>query len=170
MLKKHPELLYYGIANSIFGECCIIFDNDSVFAIGFDQNGEVAPKDLFSRFPRTIFIPNQEKSEALCRKIFNNPENIQLNPIGSDFQLSVWKELQNVKSGTTSTYGDIAKHIGNPKAVRAVASAIGANPVAWLIPCHRIVKSDGSIGGFHWGSAIKKRMLDYEKKSMSVNN
>ena len=96
---------------------------------------------------------------------FDNPfdrEECTLHLWGTDFQLSVWKALLFVEKGTTATYSDIARLIGKPRALRAVGTAVGKNPVAVVIPCHRIIRSDGNIGNYHYGVEIKKCMLFWE--------
>jgi AraC family transcriptional regulator of adaptative response/methylated-DNA-[protein]-cysteine methyltransferase len=82
---------------------------------------------------------------------------------GSNFQVRVWEALLKIPPGATATYGDIAKFIGQPKASRAVGSAVGANLVSFLIPCHRVIRGDGSIGGYRWGPERKKVMLAWER-------
>jgi AraC family transcriptional regulator of adaptative response/methylated-DNA-[protein]-cysteine methyltransferase len=77
--------------------------------------------------------------------------------------LKVWETLNQIQSNTTTTYADIADLIGKPKAVRAVGTAVGANPIAYLIPCHRVIRTDGTLGGYRWGLEVKKKMLAYEK-------
>ncbi len=95
------------------------------------------------------------------RKDFDLP----LLMLGTDFQKQVWNELLNVNYGETATYLDIAKRIDNPKAVRAAASANGANAIALVIPCHRIIESNGKLGGYGGGLAVKKRLLNLEAKN-----
>jgi AraC family transcriptional regulator of adaptative response/methylated-DNA-[protein]-cysteine methyltransferase len=82
--------------------------------------------------------------------------------IGSDFQLKVWESLLKIPMGKLTTYGTIAKQIGNPKAARAVGTAIGSNPVAFLIPCHRIIQSSGITGGYMWGPTRKTAIIGWE--------
>ena len=94
------------------------------------------------------------------RKNFDHIELLDLG--GTDFQKSVWKALLEIPYGQTSSYKQIANLIGNPKAVRAVGTACGNNPFLIIIPCHRIVKSDGSLGGFAYGSEVKKKLLKLE--------
>ena len=77
--------------------------------------------------------------------------------------MKVWNELRNIPFGTTVSYQEVAKRIGEPKAVRAVASAIAENPVAMLIPCHRVIHSDGTIGEYHWGRDLKKKLIEWER-------
>ena len=92
------------------------------------------------------------------------PHNIPLDVQGTAFQESVWQELRKIPEGETRSYADIAAAIGKPKAVRAVGSANGANHVAVLIPCHRVVRSDGTMGGYAYGTEIKERLLEKEAK------
>ncbi len=87
--------------------------------------------------------------------------------VGTDFQRQVWKELMNVKYGKTASYLDLAKRIGNEKAVRAVASANGANSIGLIIPCHRIIESNGGLGGYGWGLPVKKRLLKIESTPLT---
>ena len=84
---------------------------------------------------------------------------------GTDFQKSVWEELINIPYGETRTYKDIAQKINNPKALRAVGTAIGKNPFFIIIPCHRVIRSDGKMGGFAYGLDVKEKLLDLEKNT-----
>jgi AraC family transcriptional regulator of adaptative response/methylated-DNA-[protein]-cysteine methyltransferase len=81
---------------------------------------------------------------------------------GTNFQIQVWKALLRLPSGETTSYGEVARAVGRPGAARAVGSAVGSNPVAWLIPCHRVLRSDGKLGGYHWGPRRKEAMLAWE--------
>ena len=94
------------------------------------------------------------------RKAFTIP----LHLVGTDFQLQVWNELLKIPFGETATYGEIAAALQNPKAYRAVGTAIGDNPVAVLIPCHRVLRTDGTLGGYHWGLEHKVQLLEWEKR------
>ncbi len=82
--------------------------------------------------------------------------------IGSALQIKVWEALMRIPSGKISTYSEIATSIGNPRAVRAVGTAVGRNPVSWLIPCHRAMRKSGGLGGYHWGLTVKRVLLAYE--------
>ena len=154
----------FGFSNSPFGECCIAYSNDGICALTFPETRESAMYDLENRFPETNFRQNDEKVERLARQIFEKGDRPVLNPIGTDFQQSIWRALQRIPAGKTTTYAQIAEAIGRPKAVRAVGTAIGANPIAYLIPCHRVIRSDGGLGGFRWGLECKKKLLEWEKK------
>ena len=85
-----------------------------------------------------------------------------MNPEGTDFQKSVWQALLKIPYGKTSSYKELANEIGKPKAMRAVGTAVGKNPFLIIVPCHRVIKNDGSLGGFAYGSEIKKKLLKIE--------
>ena len=91
-------------------------------------------------------------------------KRVELCLIGSKLQIHVWKALLKIPPGKVTSYTTLAKHIGKPKAIRSVATAIGKNPLCWLIPCHRVLRSNGDLGGYHWGLNIKKNMLSYESQ------
>ena len=93
---------------------------------------------------------------------------IPISMVGTDFQRQVWKALTTVKYGETTSYSDLAKKINNPKAVRAVASANGANSIGLIIPCHRIIESNGGLGGYGGGLPVKKRLLKIEKDNLKI--
>ena len=90
-------------------------------------------------------------------------DEIVLHLYGTDFQIDVWRVLLEIPFGKTSTYSEIAMAINNPRALRAVGTAIGRNPVAILVPCHRVLRTDGGIGGYYWGIEKKKKLLEWEK-------
>jgi len=87
---------------------------------------------------------------------------VPLAVAGGPFDLKVWQALIAIPEGSVATYSHIAEAIGNPKAVRAVGSAVGRNPLAWLIPCHRVLRRDGALGGYHWGLPVKRGLLAWE--------
>ena len=99
---------------------------------------------------------------SLFQRDWNNAEKIKLHLKGTDFQLKVWQALLQIPSGRLSTYGTMAAQLGNPKAARAVGTAIGDNPVAYIIPCHRVIQSGGQPGGYHWGISRKNAIIGWE--------
>lgn len=102
-------------------------------------------------------------AETVARVIFEGYDHeLRLDLRGTDFQVRVWQELLNIPFGQTASYLQVAERLGNAKAVRAVASAIAQNPIAMLIPCHRVVHSDGTTGEYHWGPELKKRLIAWE--------
>lgn len=154
----------FGFSQSPFGECCIVFSNDGICALTFPENHESAQYDIEQRFPETDFVQNDEKAAFFSKLIFQKRERPTIHPIGTEFQQAVWNALQEIPIGDTTTYAKIADTINRPKAVRAVGTAIGANPIAFLIPCHRVIRTDGGLGGYRWGLEIKKMMLEWEKE------
>jgi AraC family transcriptional regulator of adaptative response/methylated-DNA-[protein]-cysteine methyltransferase len=127
--------------------------------------------DLQARFPRAKLIGGDKGFEALVVKVVALVEapgaslDLPLDIRGTAFQHRVWAALRDIPAGTTATYAEIATRIGAPKAVRAVAGACAANPLAVLIPCHRIVRSDGALSGYRWGVARKRALLEREARS-----
>ncbi len=124
------------------------------------------------KYLKTDFIERKDgiilETEKQIEAYFSEKKkdfDIPLLMLGTDFQKQVWDELLKVKYGETATYLDIAKRIGKPRAVRAVASANGANAIALIIPCHRIIETNGGIGGYGGGVDVKKRLLKLENKS-----
>ena len=99
---------------------------------------------------------------------FKNDQPINLLVGGTNFQIKVWQALLNIPFGEVRNYGQIAQSINSPKASRAVGSAVGNNPIALLIPCHRVIKSTGVIGDYHWGSKRKKAILTWEQCRLSA--
>ena len=154
----------FGFSKSPFGECCIVFSNDGICALTFPENHESALYDIEQRFPETDFVQNDEKAAFFSKLIFQKRERPTIHPIGTEFQQAVWSALQEIPIGDTTTYAKIADTINRPKAVRAVGTAIGANPIAFLIPCHRVIRTDGGLGGYRWGLEIKKMMLEWENE------
>ncbi len=96
--------------------------------------------------------------------------DLPLKPEGTDFQKKIWKELLNIPYGRVSTYTEIAYKTGNPKAVRAVGNACKYNPISIIIPCHRVLRKNGGLGGYGGGITAKKKLLELEEKSISLNN
>lgn len=123
-------------------------------------------QDLRVRWPDATYIHNAEMLRPWVMTAFGAKEGAldkaPLYLIGAPFQIKVWEALLRVPSGQVTTYSDIAATVGNPKAVRAVGTAVGRNPVSWLIPCHRALRKSGELGGYHWGLPVKRTMLAYE--------
>lgn len=111
--------------------------------------------EIINKKPRT-----KTKQEIIN---FSKPENYIYDFQGTPFQKQVWKALLKIKRGQTKTYTDIAKMIGKPTAVRAVASAIAKNNIAILVPCHRVIRNDGTLGEYRWGKELKKKLLQSEQ-------
>lgn len=127
---------------------------------------EAAMADMRARWPRASYTHDPEAlapyAAALARPGSQGSEPLRLALIGAPFQMKVWEALLAIPSGHVTTYAEIARVIGNPKAVRAVGTAVGRNPISWLIPCHRAMRRDGGLGGYHWGLGVKRALLAWE--------
>jgi AraC family transcriptional regulator of adaptative response/methylated-DNA-[protein]-cysteine methyltransferase len=134
--------------------------------LAFGENEKELEEQLFHYFPNAKYTRQQSPYFDKIRQLFGQTpkekQAIQLHLKATPFQLSVWDELLKIPPGRLTTYGEIARQIGNPAASRAVGTAVGQNPVAFLIPCHRVVRSDGHIGGYRWGIACKKAIIAWE--------
>ncbi len=166
--KEYKELgknvdITYGYGSTPFGEALIGFTKRGVCYLGFiDDNKE----PIFNRFQeiwaKANLIENDEKAKEYLNKIFVKKEKFDLYVKGTNFQINIWKALLNIPTGTIATYQDIANSINKPKAVRAVASAIGSNHIGFLIPCHRVLAKSGAMSGYRWGIERKKILVAYE--------
>lgn len=131
-------------------------------AFAAEMGEQAAYDDLVKRWPNATFVENPPALGGWVQAAFGQQGETKLFLIGAPFQLKVWEALLSVPSGHVTTYSDIAARIGSPQAVRAVGTAVGRNPVSWLIPCHRSLRKDGQLGGYHWGLPVKRAILAYE--------
>jgi AraC family transcriptional regulator of adaptative response/methylated-DNA-[protein]-cysteine methyltransferase len=120
--------------------------------------------DMTSRWPKANFVENAMRAEEIAKTIFerDGKTEIGLHLLGTPFQIKVWEALLAIPEGRMTTYGTLAARLGDAKASRAVGTAVGRNPVSWLIPCHRVLGSDGALHGYHWGLVRKRSMLAME--------
>jgi len=160
----------YSFSKSPFGEIMTASTEKGVCYMAFAENKENALRDLVNKFPNASFFETKDEFQQNALSIFTKDWSelgtIKLHLKGTDFQLKVWESLLTIPMGKLSTYGNLAKEIGSPKASRAVGTAIGSNPVAFLIPCHRVIQSTGKIGGYMWGSDRKKMMIGWESSKV----
>jgi len=169
--KKMGENLdiVYGFAYSPFGKTMIASTKKGICSLEFyDDSYDDIFNRLVSTWKNANFIQNNKEAQKLLNKIFIEKEKMNLFVKGTNFQINVWKAILNISSGEISTYSEVANLIGKPKAVRAVASAIGANHIGFLIPCHRVISKSAAIGGYRWGINRKKVILAYEENSFNV--
>jgi AraC family transcriptional regulator of adaptative response/methylated-DNA-[protein]-cysteine methyltransferase len=119
---------------------------------------------LARKWPLANLQADHETARSIAHSIFSTTQKSQLrvHVQGTNFQVQVWKALLRLAAGETTSYGALARAVDRPGAARAVGSAVGSNPVAWLIPCHRVLRSDGQLGGYHWGTRRKEAMLAWE--------
>ena len=153
----------YAWGNGPFGRTLAMATDRGLCGLAFaEEVGEVAAMaDMAARWPRAAFV---EDAAALAPHLAAawGEGQARLHLIGAPFQIKVWEALLRIPSGRVTTYGDIARSIGAPKAHRAVGTAVGRNPVSWLIPCHRALRASGGLGGYHWGLPVKRMMLAVE--------
>lgn len=168
-MRKEAEeniLLRYSFSKSSFGDVLIASTDKGICFLAFVGDKKSALADLKRRFPDPRFEEKQDARQKKALKVFTNSsrksDTIDVHIEGTPFQHEVWSALLNIPSGKTATYQEIAQRIKKPNAIRAVGSAIGKNPVAYLVPCHRVIKSNGNIGGYLWGSDRKIALLKKE--------
>ena len=156
----------YSFTESPFGNLIEASTSKGICYIAFINNETNALNDLKQKFPNAIIQHKSDVFQQNAMLIFQNDwskmSEIKMHLKGTDFQLKVWEALLKIPMGKLSTYGNIAKQIGNPKASRAVGTAIGSNPIAFLIPCHRVIQSTGNFGGYMWGNTRKTAIIGWE--------
>ena len=154
----------YQFKTSSFGETLIMSNEMGLCGLAFcDHFGkDTVLADMKARWPKASYEKDTIFSDKEFKSILDQTKRVELCMIGSKLQIHVWKALLKIPPGKVTSYTTLAKHIGKPKAVRTVATAIGKNPLCWLIPCHRVLRANGDLGGYHWGLNFKKNMLAYE--------
>jgi len=164
----------YSFRESPFGNIIIASTKKGVCYIHFQNNESIALHDLKACFPSAAYHQTEDKYQKdallIFQKNWSQIDQIKLHLRGTRFQIKVWESLLKIPTGALSTYGDIAKKIGNPKAARAVGTAIGANPIAFLIPCHRVIQSNGKFGGYMWGAEKKMAIIGWEASKTNLGS
>lgn len=159
----------YGIHPTPFGKCLIATTERGICHLGFVEGGEGTSIDhLADHWKQAVMIEDYQATAPLVTRIFSSgmPDTpLKLHLRGTNFQIKVWEALLNIPAGAVTTYEHIAAQIGRPKAVRAVGTAVGDNPIAYLIPCHRVIRKSGEFGNYMYGSARKKAILVKELNS-----
>lgn len=160
----------YSFSESPFGKVIAASTEKGICYMAFETDQHKALGDLQAKFPNASFFEKKDDFQNNALSIFSKDwtelNTIKLHLKGTDFQLKVWESLLTIPMGKLSTYGNLADKIGNPNASRAVGTAIGSNPVAFLIPCHRVIQSTGKIGGYMWGSERKQLIIGWESSKM----
>jgi len=156
----------YSFAESPFGNLIVASTSKGICYMAFEDDEEKAFNDLKEKFPNAAFQRKLDLIQQNALFIFQNDwsklSQIKLHLKGTDFQLKVWESLLKIPMGKLSSYGEIARQVGNANASRAVGTAIGNNPVAYLIPCHRVIQSSGAIGDYMWGNTRKTAIIGWE--------
>jgi AraC family transcriptional regulator of adaptative response/methylated-DNA-[protein]-cysteine methyltransferase len=154
----------HGFANSPFGRIHVATTARGIAWLAFVDGSDARAETAFAeRWPRAARRRDDAAATRIARQVFVvRAGRIALAPMGTNFQVKVWRALLELGAGGATSYGELAEAIGSPGASRAVGQAVGANPVAWLIPCHRVLRRDGELGGYHWGVERKRSMLAWE--------
>ena len=165
----------YGVHSTPFGDALVAVTSRGLCGFLFlGPSGEKAALAQLKRhWPKAEFIPNPSETGDVVQKIFQpTPSRKKLTVLlkGTPFQIKVWEALLKIPAGCVSAYGDLADKIGKPKASRAVGSAVGKNNIAYLIPCHRVIRETGLLGEYRWGSARKKAILGWELADKAAAN
>jgi AraC family transcriptional regulator, regulatory protein of adaptative response / methylated-DNA-[protein]-cysteine methyltransferase len=162
------NVIRFAVGECSLGSILVAASEKGVCAIEFSDDPDALVRSLEDRFPKARLIGGDERFEQFIAKVVGFVEtpaqglDLPLDIRGTAFQMRVWRALQAVPPGATASYADIARRIGEPKAVRAVAQACAANAIAVAIPCHRVVRRDGSLSGYRWGIARKQALLRRE--------
>lgn len=164
--------LAYGFHLSPFGEALVIVTSRGVAGLAFvnEDEGQTraeALADMMRRWPLANYVEAPERTLPHFERIFDcaswGPEQpVRVVMIGTDFEVRVWEALLKIPMGRAVSYADIARHIGCPTASRAVGSAVGRNPLSFVVPCHRVLRGDGNLGGYHWGLTRKRALIGWE--------
>jgi len=159
----------YGFGDSLFGQALIAWTSRGINFLGFchEKGREPSLSALRKQWNNAQFSEDPNRAQMWLDTIFSegNDRPVALWLRGSPFQLKVWEALLEIPAGTHATYGQLASLLGRPGAARAVGTAIGSNPVAFIIPCHRVIRQVGEIGGYRWGESTKRAIIGYEAVS-----
>ena len=161
----------YSFAESPFGNVIVASTSKGICYMAFAEDESAGFAGLVQTFPAATFRQMTDMIQQHALYIFthdwNSLSDIKLHLKGTPFQLKVWDALLHIPLGQVSTYSDIAQQINHPNASRAVGTAIGSNPVAFLIPCHRVIRANGETGSYHWGATRKHAILGWEAANIS---
>ena len=159
----------WGCHASPFGSAVVLTTAHGLAGLAFaDEGGETAAfEDMARRWPNAGYVRDDAATAAMAKRIFDRDEwrpdqPLRIVMIGTDFEVRVWETLLRIPLGAATTYSDVADTIGKPKAVRAVGTAVGKNPISFVVPCHRVLGKSGGLCGYHWGLTRKKAILGWE--------
>lgn len=163
----------YGFHATPFGEALAMATKRGLAGLAFVEGEKGGTREgvlaeMMHRWPACQFLETPERTAPHVGQIFTSVANrggeqhVRLVLIGTDFEVRVWETLLKIPVGRAVSYGDIARHIGCPKASRAVGTAVGRNPVSFVVPCHRVMRADGGLGGYHWGVTRKRAIIGWE--------
>nr|WP_319514794.1 bifunctional helix-turn-helix domain-containing protein/methylated-DNA--[protein]-cysteine S-methyltransferase [uncultured Cohaesibacter sp.] len=175
--KGEGLTILFGFHPSPFGKALVMVTDHGLAGLAFADKGDeqAALSDMYSRWPRANYLQDDEATRPFATHIFNphawqQEQPLRITLIGTDFEVRVWEMLLKIPLGNMTTYSTIARHMGKPKAARAVGSAVGRNPISFVVPCHRVVGKGGSICGYHWGLTRKRAILGWEQGHLGGND
>ena len=159
----------YGFHDCPFGHALVMATDQGLCGLAFADAGEerAALLDMTRRWPEATYIEDRAATAPLAQRTFHpanwkGDEPLRVVFIGTDFEIRVWETLLKIPFGTAATYSGIAAHLGKPNAARAVGTAVGRNPVSFVVPCHRVLGKSGGLCGYHWGLTRKRAILGWE--------
>lgn len=156
----------HGWFDSPFGPALVMGTDKGICGMGFaaEMGEEAAFDDLLRRWPKATFVEDPAMLRPWVLAAFGASANTEapIYLIGAPFQIKVWEALLRIPTGHVTSYSELAGAVGHPKAVRAVGTAVGRNPISFLIPCHRALRKSGDLGGYHWGLPVKRAILAWE--------
>jgi AraC family transcriptional regulator of adaptative response/methylated-DNA-[protein]-cysteine methyltransferase len=161
-------VLHYAIGQCSLGRILVARSERGVCAIFLDDDPEALTRELADRFPQATLVRRDDELAQSVAEVTGlvetprKPLELLLDLRGTVFQQRVWQALREIPAGTTTTYAEVARRIGAPKSVRAVAHACATNPVALVVPCHRVLRRDGALAGYRWGLDRKRILLERE--------
>ncbi len=166
----------YGVGETPFGGAFLAFTERGLLELGFlaEHEGCASLDQLRTEFSNARFQPDDPAAQQWLAQLFPPPTGGKRKPVhlllrGTNFQIKVWEALLRIPAGRVASYEDVAARIGQPTATRAVGTAIGANHLGYLIPCHRVIRKIGETGGYRWGSTRKRAMLGWEAAQAEQN-
>jgi AraC family transcriptional regulator of adaptative response/methylated-DNA-[protein]-cysteine methyltransferase len=159
----------YGFHTCPFGTALVMVTDRGLAGLAFSDSGDekACLEDMTCRWPNAEYVEDRQATAPYAERIFQpgrwtSDQPLRVVLIGTDFQVNVWQSLLKIPFGKAVTYSDIAKDIGRPTAMRAVGAAVGANPISFVVPCHRALGKNGALTGYHWGLTRKRAMLGWE--------
>jgi AraC family transcriptional regulator of adaptative response/methylated-DNA-[protein]-cysteine methyltransferase len=159
----------YGLHDCPFGKVLLMMTDQGICGLAFADEGQEQASfmDMRSRWPEARFAEDSAVTAGPVARIFKpgrwtSDQPLRIVFIGTEFETRVWQTLLKIPMGRATTYSDIACHIGNPKASRAVGTAVGRNPISFVVPCHRVLGKSGGLCGYHWGLTRKQAILGWE--------
>jgi AraC family transcriptional regulator of adaptative response/methylated-DNA-[protein]-cysteine methyltransferase len=161
--------LYFGFHPSPFGKALIMATDRGLAGLAFADSGaeRATLADMQKRWPRAHYVEDAARTAPIAQRVFDSKQWRSQQPlrvvlIGTDWEVQVWEALLQIPMGRLATYSGLASKVSNPAAARAVGAAVGKNPIAFVVPCHRVIGKEGKLTGYHWGLTRKRAMLGWE--------